>query len=92
MIDLFEHPQAMEILIILLKGEKNITGIRKDIINKYGNYPSYSGVVRSIECLESLGLIAREKKGRETIVSLTPKGDFVASHLKHIKEVNLEEG
>ena len=84
--DLFERPQAMNILKILLDGEKNIETIRKQMINRYDNYPAYSNVHKNVNELEVMELVSMKKEGREVKVTLKPKGELIARLLKEVGE------
>ena len=48
---------------------------------------TYSHAVKILQTLESLGLVAFEKKGRIKIVKLTKKGTEVAEHIESIRKM-----
>lgn len=48
---------------------------------------TYSHAVKILQTLESLGLVAFEKKGRIKIVKLSKKGLEVADHIESIRKL-----
>lgn len=48
---------------------------------------TYSHAVKILQCLERLGLVVFEKKGRTKLIKLTKKGMEVAGNIEEIKRI-----
>ncbi|PIN93634.1 hypothetical protein COU54_02315 [Candidatus Pacearchaeota archaeon CG10_big_fil_rev_8_21_14_0_10_31_24] len=48
---------------------------------------TYSHAVKILQCLEKLGLVVFDKKGRTKLIKLTKKGIEIAENIENIKRV-----
>lgn len=48
---------------------------------------TYSHAVKILQCLEKLGLVVFEKKGRTKLIKLTKKGMEIAEHIENVKRL-----
>ncbi|NOZ80452.1 MAG: winged helix DNA-binding protein [DPANN group archaeon] len=48
---------------------------------------TYSHVVKILQAMEKAGLVNFEKQGRLKLLTLTKKGQEVATHIEHIKNL-----
>lgn len=82
MIDIFNYRNLIKILKYLyLNKTARVTDISKDTNCQY----SYSS--KQSEVLKELGLIKKEKKGREVFVSLTDRGKEIGKRIYEIERL-----
>jgi len=85
-IKLIYYPERM----ILLNFISNHSGIIKSKIAHKMEKP-FSFISKITISFEKIGLIRCEKKGRDVIVSMTPRGIELAKHIQEIMDVDFKE-
>ena len=83
-INLLKYPKLVEILKYL---SNNCSSQRRVTDIAIGNRSQYSSICKGITILEEIGLINKQKLGREVFIVLSPKGKEVSKKIIEIEEL-----